>query len=179
MQKPFTSRFRRLLLSMALFLPTVGTGAHANDYTAVAPALGKYEQRLFGEVWNRPGLAPRDRSIVTLAALIARNQPLELPRYLALALDNGVKPQEISELITHLAFYSGWGNARSAIGPARTVFRQRKIGMDQLPAASVVLLPFDAKTEAAEGERAKFVDEQFGAVAPGVVQYTTDILFRD
>jgi 4-carboxymuconolactone decarboxylase len=143
----------------------------------VAPALEKYTQgRLLGEVWKRPGLAPRDRSIVTLAALIARNQTIEMPYYLNLALDNGVKPREISEIITHLAFYSGWPNAVSAVAVAKDVFAQRKIGTDQLPPASPQLLPLD---EAAEAQRASRVGEQFGSVAPGVVQYTADVLFRD
>src|SRR4051794_35718714 len=82
----------------------------------VAPALEKYTQdRLLGEVWKRPGLSARDRSIVTFAALIARSETVEMPSYLNLALDNGVKPREISEIITHLAFYSGWSNAMSAV----------------------------------------------------------------
>jgi 4-carboxymuconolactone decarboxylase len=147
------------------------------DLQIVAPALDKYaQQRLLGEVWKRPGLAPRDRSIVTLAALIARNQTIELPTYLDAALDNGVKPSEISEIITHLAFYSGWGNAMSAIAVTKDVFAQRKIGVDQLPSISATPLPLN---EAAEADRAKRVGEQFGAVFPGVVQYTTDVLFRD
>ena len=79
-----------------------------NEIRTVSPALEKYtRERLLGEVWKRPGLAPRDRSIVTLAALIARNQTVEMPYHVNLALDNGVKPREISEIITHLAFYSG------------------------------------------------------------------------
>src|SRR5260370_15120880 len=79
------------------------------DVRRVAPALEAYTQnRLLADVWKRPGLAPRDRSIVTLAALIARNQTIEMPYHFNLALDNGVKPREISEIITHLAFYSGW-----------------------------------------------------------------------
>ena len=113
---------------------------------------------------------------MTLAALVARNQTIEMPYYLNLALDNGVKPTEISEIITHLAFYSGWGNAKSAIAVAKDVFAARKIGADQLPAASPPLLPLN---EAAEAQRVKNVGEQFGAVFPGVVQYTTDVLFRD
>jgi len=77
------------------------------DVRKVAPALEAYTQnRLLGDVWKRPGLAPRDRSIVTLAALIARNQSIEMPYHFNLALDNGVKPREISEIITHLAFYA-------------------------------------------------------------------------
>ena len=143
----------------------------------VAPALEKYTQeRLFGDVWKRPGLAPRDRSIVTLAALIARNQTIEMPFYLNLALDNGVQPREISEIITHLAFYSGWANAMSAVSVAKDVFAARKIGSDQVPAASPSPLPLD---EAAEAQRATRVEQQFGRVVPGIVQYTTDVLFRD
>jgi 4-carboxymuconolactone decarboxylase len=148
-----------------------------NDIRMVAPALEEYTQeRLRGEVWKRPGLAPRDRRIVTLAALIARNQTIEIPYYVNLALDNGVKPREISEIITHLAFYSGWANAMSAVAAAKDIFAERKIGSDQLPPASPQPLPLD---EAAEAQRASRVGEQFGKVAPGVVQYTTDVLFRD
>ena len=151
--------------------------AGLDDMRTVAPALEKYTQgRLLGDIWKRPGLAPRDRGIVTLAALIARNQTIEMRYYLNLALDNGVKPREISEIITHLAFYSGWGNAMAAVAIAKDVFAQRKIGTDQLPAASPQLLPLD---QGAEAQRATRVEEQFGTVAPGVVQNTTDLLFRD
>jgi len=143
----------------------------------VAPALEAYTQeRLYGDLWKRPGLTPRDRSLVTVAALIARDQMPALTYYLNQAIENGVTPREISETITHLAFYAGWANAFGAVGAARDVFAQRGIGADQLPAASVLLLPLD---EAAEADRAKRVGEQFGTVAPGVVQYTTDVLFRD
>ena len=148
-----------------------------DDIRAVAPALEKYRQGVvLGELWKRPGLSGRDRSIVTLAALVSRNQTVEMPYYLTLALDNGVKPAEISEIITHLAFYSGWGNAMSAIAVTKDVFAERKIGADQLPPVSPSLLPLN---EAAEADRSKRVGEQFGAVFPGVVQYTTDVLFRD
>src|SRR3954470_10480178 len=78
------------------------------DVRRVAPAFEKYTQeRLYGEVWKRPGLSPRDRSIVTVAALIARELTGPMPYYFGQALDNGVKPSEVSEIITHLAFYSG------------------------------------------------------------------------
>src|SRR5207244_1075520 len=118
----------------------------------VAPALEKYTQdRLLGEVWKRPGLAPRDRSIVTLAALIARNQTTDMPYYVNLALDNGVTPREISEVITHLAFYSGWPNAMSAVAVTKDVFAARKVGNDQLPPVSPQPLPLD---ETAEAQRA-------------------------
>lgn len=143
----------------------------------VAPALDKYtHDRLLGELWKRPGLSTRDRSIITVAALIARNQIVEMRYYFNLALDNGVKPSEISEIITHLAFYSGWASAMSAVAVAKDVFAERNIVVDQLPPASGPLLPLD---EAAEADRATRVGQQFGAAFPGIVQYTTDVLFRD
>jgi 4-carboxymuconolactone decarboxylase len=150
--------------------------AIVNSSSLVAPALEKYTQGLLTELWKRPELTPRDRSIVTLAALIARNQTIEMPAYLNIALDNSVQPREISEIITHLAFYSGWANAMSAVAVAKNVFAGRNIGADQLPAASPALLPLD---EHAEEKRAAGVEQQYGKIAPGIVQYTTDILFRD
>ena len=147
------------------------------DIQAVSPALDQLTQeRLLGEVWKRPGLGARDRSVITLAALIARNQTIELPFYLNRALDSGVKSSEISEIITHLAFYSGWPNAMAAVTAAKDVFAARDIRTDQLPAATGPSLPLD---EAAEADRATRVNQQFGATFPGVVQYTTDLLFRD
>ena len=147
-----------------------------NDITMVAPVLEKYAQGPLADLWKRPGLTPLDRSIVTVAALIARNQTIEMPYYFNLALDNGVKPREISEIITHLAFYSGWENAMSAVAVAKVVFADRKIGADQLPAASPSPLSLDKEAEA---KRATNVEQQFGSVAQGIVQYTTDVLFRD
>jgi 4-carboxymuconolactone decarboxylase len=148
----------------------------ADALGSVAPQLEKYSQGPVADLWKRPALAPRDRSIVTLAALIARNQTIDMPHHMALALDNGVKPREISEIITHLAFYSGWANALGAVAVAKDVFASRSIGADQLPVASPSPLPLDAE---AEGQRAQRVEAQFGRIAPGVVQYTTDVLFRD
>jgi 4-carboxymuconolactone decarboxylase len=142
----------------------------------VAPALEKYIAGPIADLWRRRELSIRDRSIVTLAALIARNQTSEMPFYLDLALDNGVKPAEISEIITHLAFYSGVPNATAAVRVVKDVFASRNIGADQLPAATPPLLPLD---EAGEADRAARVEQQFGTVSPGLVNYTTDPLFRD
>ncbi len=151
--------------------------AARDDVQMVAPALERYEREvLLGNLWRRPGLSPRDRGIVTLSVLIARDQTAELPRYLGLALDSGVKPGEVSEIITHLAFYAGWANAMSAVAAARDVFDQRGIGRGQLPPASPEPLPLD---QAAEAERAIRVGQQVGPVAPGLHQFTTDVLFRD
>src|SRR5579875_2567415 len=87
------------------------------------------------------------------------------------ALDNGVRPAELSEIITHLAFYAGWGNAMAAVSVAKDVFRQRSIGFDQLPPAKDKLLPLN---EEVEKQRANQVGNNFGAVSPGLVQNTTD-----
>jgi len=100
----------------------------------------------------------------------------ELPSQFNRALDNGVKASEVSEVITHLAFYSGWANAMSAVAVAKGVFRARRIGADQVPPASGPLLPID---KAAETQRATSVEQNVGSVAPGVVQYTSDPLFHD
>jgi 4-carboxymuconolactone decarboxylase len=147
------------------------------DIRAVSPTLASYIQKSISEdLWKRPGLSARDRSIVTVAALIARIQTIRMLHYFNIALDSGVTPGELSEIITHLAFYSGWSNALSAVPILKEVFAQRGIGMDQLPEVSPQLLPLN---EAAEAQRASSVENNFGAVAPGVVQYTTDLLFRN
>src|SRR6476660_7412070 len=87
-----------------------------DNLASVSPALERYRREAIeASLWKRPQLSPRDRSIVTIAALIARNQTAEQAHYLALALDNGVRPIEISEIITHLAFYAGWGNAMATV----------------------------------------------------------------
>jgi 4-carboxymuconolactone decarboxylase len=143
----------------------------------VSPALERYTNDVvLGDLWKRPQLSARDRSVVTLSVLIARNQSTELPFYLDLALDSGLKPSEISEIITHLAFYSGWANATAAVKVTNPVFERRRITAAQLPLAAVDLLPPD---EAAEAQREGTVQQNFGAVSPGVVQFTRDTLFND
>jgi 4-carboxymuconolactone decarboxylase len=78
---------------------------------------------LFGDVWERPGLSKRDRSLITVAALIALNRPEQLRAHLQRACENGVTKDEVVEVITHLAFYTGWPNAINAIQTAREVFQ--------------------------------------------------------
>ena len=95
-------------------------------YADIAPALAEYTERvLFGDVWERPGLSPRDRSLITVSTLVALYRTNELPVHLKKALDNGVTREELVELITHLAFYSGWPTANTAITLARRVFEER------------------------------------------------------
>src|SRR5215203_7516208 len=128
--RPRTALLRLSLFASALTL-AIPAGVAADespsrkDVQMVAPALDKYTQdRLLGDVWKRPGLSRRDRSVVTLAAVIGRNQTIALSEHLKLALDQGVKPTEISEIITHLAFYSGWANAMAARSEERRVGKE-------------------------------------------------------
>ena len=158
--------------------PQWGAAPAISDVRSVSPALAQYtEQGLLGEVWKRSGLSPRDRSLVTLAILIGKGQTVELPFHLGLALDNGVKASEISGLVTHLAFYSGWANATAAVPFVKAAFERRGIGADQLPAAAPArMLPLD---EPAEAARVKNVGDNFGAISPGLVADTTTFLFKD
>ena len=89
----------------------------------IAPKLVQLtDDVLFGDIWARPGLSPRDRSLITVATLVALYRTNELPSHLKRALDNGVTRDELIEVITHLAFYAGWPTAMSAIKAAKAVF---------------------------------------------------------
>jgi 4-carboxymuconolactone decarboxylase len=89
----------------------------------IAPHLTEISNAvLFDDVWRRPGLSPRDRSLITVASLIALYRSNELKFHLSKALENGVTRDEIIEMITHLAFYSGWPTASTALGIAREMF---------------------------------------------------------
>ena len=91
-----------------------------------APKLAELTDNvLYGDVWERPGLSKRDRSLVTVAALIALNRPEQLRSHLIRARENGVTQQELVETITHLAFYCGWPNAVNAINVAKEVFDRK------------------------------------------------------
>ena len=106
---------------------TAGAGAQPRPSQAAigdfAPKLAELTDNvLYGDVWERPELSKRDRSLATVAALIALNRPDQLRSHLAIARQNGVTQEELIETITHLAFYSGWPSAVSAIAVAREVF---------------------------------------------------------
>lgn len=148
-----------------------------DDVRMVAPALDRYAQeRLQGDLWRRPDLSPRDRQPGHAlgpgrAQPDRRAAPLRGPG----AGQRG-QPGEVSELVTHLAFYAGWGNGMSAVAVVKDVFARRGIGADQLPPATPELLPLD---EVVEAQRAARVRQDVGAVVPGLEQFTTDVLFRD
>ena len=92
----------------------------------VAPKLADLtDSVLFGDVWERPQLSKRDRSLVTVSALIAMNRPDQLRSHLVRARENGLTEQELVEAITHLAFYAGWPSAVSAASVAKEVFQKK------------------------------------------------------
>jgi len=116
---------------------------------------------------KRPGLTPRDRSIVTISALIARpTKRLKCPTISNLALDNGLKPREISEIITQLAFLPpGWANAMSAVVVAKDVFLPIvRLGPISFLPLRLCRFPLDKDTEA---KRAAAVEQQFGKSRSG------------
>lgn len=99
--------------------------ASAGPYADIAPDLNAYTREvLFGRVWESDALSKRDRSLITVAALVALYRTNELPFHLKFALHNGVTRDELIALITHLAFYTGWPNANTAVEIARKVFAE-------------------------------------------------------
>jgi 4-carboxymuconolactone decarboxylase len=99
------------------------SGAKRN-FGDFAPALvGFTDDVLFGQVWKRTELSPKERSLVTVAALVAGGNPEQLEFHLGFAKDNGATEEELIEAITHLAFYAGWPRAMSAMAVAKRVFR--------------------------------------------------------
>ena len=100
------------------------TGPSAMQETT--PYLAKLTAEvLFGDVWERPGLSKRDRSLITVAALVVLYRTEQLRGHIGRALDNGVTKEEIGELITHLAFYGGWPTGVNAATVANEVFKAR------------------------------------------------------
>ena len=149
------------------------------DVSSVSPALGKYiAEKLVGEVWERPGLSKHDRCIVTLACLIAKNQANAMPHYFIKALKNGIAPGELSEIITHLAFYSGVPNAMSAVVVAKDVFANYGISQAELPSTDPLMLD---KNEALPGDdyRVGFIQQNVAPISEGLAKYTNELLYGE
>ena len=92
----------------------------------IAPKLAELSQNvLFNDIWTRESLSPRERSLVTVAALVALYRLEQLPFHLSRALDNGLSDDELEEVMTHLAFYSGWPTAASGLKQLRDVQASR------------------------------------------------------
>ncbi|KJE36187.1 4-carboxymuconolactone decarboxylase [Thalassospira sp. HJ] len=143
----------------------------------VAPALSNYTQdALFDTLWQQDDLSARDRGLITVAALVTRHDTEDLGTYVNVALDAGVTPAEISETITHLAFYTGWSNATAASEVIAPIYEERGIEVSELPAVDPELLPLNQE---AEDARQTFVQDTFGDVSQGVVDNTEQLLFLD
>lgn len=97
-----------------------------HNFGAISPGLVKFTaQPLFLDLWQRPGLKPRDRSLVTVSALIAAGQSAQIGYHLNRAMDNGLTAQEAGEIVAHAAFYAGWPNAFSAVAVVGEVLHAR------------------------------------------------------
>ncbi|MGH9160981.1 MAG: (R)-mandelonitrile lyase [Vicinamibacteraceae bacterium] len=141
----------------------------------IAPGLATLtDDVLFGDVWRRSELSPRDRSLVTISVLIATGKPAQLGGHLGRALSNGLQPVEASGLLAHLAIYCGWPSAVSALEVSEKVYTERKVDTTTLRAVSARL-----SVPASDAARAKAIADELGTVAPKFVQLTNDVVFGD
>jgi len=141
----------------------------------IAPGLATLtDEVLFGDVWRRPELSPRDRSLVTISVLIATGKPAQLAGHLGRALDNGVQPSEASGLLAHLAVYCGWPSAVSALEVYEQVYTARRVDTSALRAVGPHL-----PAPTSDAARARAVTNELGTVAPKFVQLTNDVVFDD
>ncbi len=96
-------------------------------YADAVPGLAEIgTEVLFGDVWERPGLSKRDRSLITVAALITAYRPQQFHFHMRRALENGVTEEELAEMVTHLGFYAGWPSAVSAAEALTEIFGEEK-----------------------------------------------------
>ncbi len=129
---------------------------------------------LYGDVWRRPELSPRDRSLVTISVLIATGKTMQLAGHLARGLENGLQPRETSGVLAHLAIYCGWPSAVSALQVYEQVYAARKVDTAALRAAAPSL-PMPSSTAG----QPPALDESVAAVAPKFAQLTADVVFGD
>lgn len=140
-----------------------------------APGLARLtDDVLYGEVWRRSELSARDRSLVTVATLIATGKTAQLAGHLGRALDAGVQPSEASGLLAHLAIYCGWPHAVSALEVYEQVYTTRKIDLDGLRAVGQPL-----PAPPSDAARAKATTDEFGAVAATFAELTNRVVFGD
>lgn len=141
----------------------------------IAPGLGQFsEEVLLGKVWNDATLAMRDRCFVTLSVLVTLGRSGQIASHTARALDNGLTPVEIGELITHLAFYTGWPNAISAIYEVTKTYGDRGIGPVSDNQGSLLELNPEA-----EATRKTLVANAIAPIAPNLAGDTDDVLFAE
>jgi len=142
----------------------------------IAPGLATLtDDVLFGDVWRRQELSPRDRSLVTISVLIATGKPAQLAGHLGRALNNGVQPSEASGILAHLAIYCGWPSAVSALEEVyEQVYTARKVDT-----ATLRTMPPRLPALGSDAARAKTLGDELGDVAPKFVQLTNNVVFDD
>lgn len=152
-------------------------GSVAPEYMhAVAPALADYTDNvLYGDVWARPNLTPRDRSLVTLAVLISTGKTAQVRGHSGRALTNGVRPQEIAGIATHLAFYAGWPSVVSSLKVIEQVFVERAIAAAVRADTAAPSPPPSASKATSKGSESPH-DAQ---IAPKLVELTQKVLNDD
>ena len=97
-----------------------------DDLEALAPEFAKLTKDfLFGDIWERPGLSPRDKSLITVTCLVALNRIEQVEFHLKKAFENGLTKEELVAAITHIAFYAGWPTAASGFGHLKKVIDQQ------------------------------------------------------
>jgi 4-carboxymuconolactone decarboxylase len=152
--------------------PAVPAGSQQDQ---LVPGMAVYTNEvLFGDVWVRPQLSPRDRSLVVISVLIATNKPAQLQGHLGRALSNGVTPVEASGVLTHLAIYSGWPSAVSALDVFEQVYNSRRVDLGSLRTALAPL-----PEPAWEAARERSTNEHFGTIAPKFTELTNDVVFAN
>lgn len=165
----FTKQAAVATLALSMAMPVASEerpSVAPKNMQAIAPGLANYtDQVLFGDVWERTQLSPRDRSLVTVSTLIATGKTAQLSGHLGRGLNNGIKPSEVAGIVTHLAFYTGWPNAVSALGVIEQTFAERKIDPTTWrPVPAAKPLTRDPKLETA---------------TPKFTQLTDGVIFND
>lgn len=141
----------------------------------LSPGLAQLtDDVLYGDVWNRSELSPRDRSLVTLSSLIATGKTAQLAGHLGRAFANGVQPSEASGLLAHMAIYSGWPSAVSALDVYEQVYTARRVDTSALRAVGERL-----SAPVSDADRAQDITDRLGSVAPKFTQLTNDVVFGD
>lgn len=179
-------RFTMTLAVVAFVVSAPAEAQESRPQGAPARPSGELQQRiapgmaaltddvLYGDVWRRPELSPRDRSLVTISVLIATGKPAQLAGHLGRALANGVLPSEASGVLAHLAVYCGWPSAVSALDVYQQVYTARNVDTAAWRTVNPRL-----PAPASDAARAKALEGDLGTVAPKFVQLTNDVVFDD
>lgn len=165
-----------LFLAMLASSAAPAASAETNPALAAAPNLNDdVKEVVFGELWERPELNKRDRSMVTVTAEIAQGHTSTLPFQFALALQNGVTPQELAGVVSHLVYYSGLSGAVEAESALAAVFAERGVTLSSLRVAQAQ----PVSDEAAARAQREVVESMVGDVSPGLAHFSNTTLNGD